>query len=800
MSLAVRETAHYDSDESNPRSWPSSYGLAATLWCVIVLLLIVYPGLLLGVPGYLASRWIWPVASPLQRTATSLGLGVATVVPTAYVLPFILRTPFSMLWSIGASLVVSLAFAAALYRGGGQARAAQTAKPAYAASESAGMAVFLLLCCALSAMTTLPRWFEATNLWAPCPHQAAMYLMDAGGFGLRAYDPAWGGYVSHLLERGLEPAFGLQPVLERQRIGSAATLVHSFLFHGSGGLVVAAFLYTALNVLTAAALMARFIPHAWLLGSLSLCTLAALRYAAFYMVNESALAAGLAALSLYLLTDSETSHRDRAVVAAGAALALAIATRPYAITLLPAALWFIGLRPARVVRFAFVVLVALFPWALTQAEAFGSPFHHPSLIHANTQIEVFGFTFAFHPLNYPFADSLLRPEASPLPNLFLVPFETLQGFGAIFAVTAITGLFALPWRIALGLLAWGMPTALLLMSIVWLDHDKLSYILLAYAPLYLLAAAGTRALTDGIYGMTRSKRLDSMHTSRRAVLSVGVGLCVVFGLPYIARGVSFQVDPRVQYHDGPDRWAEVNSPERLEAMSSIPLLPNIGEPNHLLWAFDHSLDLLTHARPVKRGDEISEDPLLFWAELLPLDIQVRARIHSSVRLPSYAIDPSMALGPVTEDDLAVSIQVPGPGDAAQVQFRRAAGDLHVHVDGPSSGDMGYITLGLIASGSDGLSDISIPVNGQVQALEYHLVSAPEGGDKRLRAIANHRLGYVADQGALRFETNTPVISQCAALDDHPEILIGTNIAQTPDLRVWRSQQWPPDRPPECRPK
>ncbi|MFT5433791.1 MAG: hypothetical protein ACI9OJ_004499 [Myxococcota bacterium] len=297
---------------------------------------LLFPGLVWGIPGFLLSRWLFPLASPLERVATSALFGASTVVPLAFIVPFLSRTPITPTWIIGASALVSVV-GAILWRFFPRAGVA----PSTGAAQAQGwpVAIGVIAIALIAALSTIPVSFEGLEIWSPCPHQASLFLLEDGtGNGLEAFDPLWGRHVSHLTEHPIEPGYGLHKILRVQRPGSAATLVEAFAFHGSGGLVVASFIYFLLFTAFSALLAAHWLTRAWQVLLLTAIVMLGTRTAAFYMVNENMLAAGLGAGCLALLLRVRSTSAGSAPEAAmvGIVLALTIAVRPIAASYLPA--------------------------------------------------------------------------------------------------------------------------------------------------------------------------------------------------------------------------------------------------------------------------------------------------------------------------------------------------------------------------------------------------------------------------------------------------------------------------------
>ncbi len=74
---------------------------------MLLLDLLLFPVLAWLVPGYFLSRWLFPVSTPLERTATTLLLGVIGMVPLVFLPIYLLQTPITMAWVLGAAAALT---------------------------------------------------------------------------------------------------------------------------------------------------------------------------------------------------------------------------------------------------------------------------------------------------------------------------------------------------------------------------------------------------------------------------------------------------------------------------------------------------------------------------------------------------------------------------------------------------------------------------------------------------------------------------------------------------------------------
>ncbi len=698
------------------------------MWLAYV---VLFPGVAWVLPGYLASRWALPRSTPLERVVTSVVFGMGLVVPGAYTIPYVLRTPLTPLWILGAGLVCAGAFGALLrWRPRGE-----TPPPAgETLGQSAGVAALVVALAVGLALTTQPVFSIATQLWLPCPHQASLFLLEDGsGSGLTAWAHEWSRWVTHVTEHALEPGYGIAKILRTQRIGSAATLAQHTGSLGPGGLVVASFTYQFLVIGFGALLFSRFVRSQALVAVFALLFALGCRYTAFYMVNETALAAGLGFGVLYL------TLRDPTITSgalAGLLYALCVATRPECITYAPAALILLAPGWRRSATFGLVAAVWALPWLLTNFESFGDPFVHPSLQYANQPHRFLGVDFGFHPLNWPISDTLMRPDHSPYPTVFQLPLEHLQGFGCVFWLTALTGLFAIGWRLLVPLVLWALPNYLVLILIVSLDHEKLSYALMSFGPIALLCGRGVAALAGNEFGRVRKFALAT------------VALVLFVDLPALTLPtLDLPVDPRKQYLSRADRFGDQSLDERRASLAESSLLPS-WSVDDAEFALPWTWGLLTHSRPPQRQEPLLDDPVMVWVENLPYDRTYDVRLSNEP-----LVHPTIGLvgdGFVeSEKVVAVSLRLDDSDGVVQFRVARHEGDVTVAVQsgGQGGGRALYLNLGLFENGGPTYGSVDVTVDDvPIQPTFFVAARGPERRET-LRLVANFPVHFApADDG------------------------------------------------------
>jgi hypothetical protein len=251
---------------------------------MLPVLLLLLALALWATPGYVLSRWILPTASPLERVATSIFLGIITVAPTAFLIT-ILRQQAQTLTLI---VIVSLGWTALGWLLGRWL-------PLNTASESLlelKTSRVLVLCAAtiaaVLALSTTYYAMDTSYMWWHCPYLGSLYLMEDGsGGGITTWDPSWQQSVTNLFMHDLNPGFGLKPVLQQQRPGNMAYLVQPLIVMSNAGLVLALWCSDFLILSFAMLLGARYLRSGIGLLILSCIFLWGVRVLSGYQINEN---------------------------------------------------------------------------------------------------------------------------------------------------------------------------------------------------------------------------------------------------------------------------------------------------------------------------------------------------------------------------------------------------------------------------------------------------------------------------------------------------------------------------------
>ncbi|MFT5432613.1 MAG: hypothetical protein ACI9OJ_003315 [Myxococcota bacterium] len=679
--------------------------------------LIVFPGLCWVLPGVLVSRRLFVDTSPLERVGSALVLGCATVGPLAFVLSFVLRSPLTP-----TTVLVSAAAVSMLALAVGRPRS--SSRPVRS-SEGWPLILILVAVAAITAMTTAPKAVETTQIWAPCIHESAFLMLEDGsGGGLEVYAPTLDRTVVHRTMRPIEPAWGLGSILGHQRPGSMVTIGQTVAFFGSGGPVVMTFIDDLMVLFGAALIIGFFVPSAIISAVGSTLFLLGSRHVALYMVNENVLALGLALGAISMLL------RGRSVAAAagvGVVLALGAGVRPIMLSALPAA-WLAvqgGMRARAAV--AGGLGVGLAPWLWTNFQTYGSPLYHPSLDVPQLQQTFLGFEFAFHPLNWPVADQLMRPATSPLPNLLSMPLEHTAAFGALFCIVCVLGLCTIGWRKAFVWLLWGLPVYALLAMIVALDYEKQSYALMAFAPLPVFFGAGARALFS-----------SSAVTLTQRIAAMALAIALLVGLRAVVPTMDIPVDTREQYvrptiSAGSDRYQTAKDPELAwQNLLDIGLLPKLSNESGLAWT------LLSHAGPPHRSvGEAAQDTVIVWQDGPGLDVVTRVR--ASADTPNLPLIEQLGSDCGSRHAfMMMDIAVAGAADAeVDVRVRQMSKRvLRVDVTSPETAarGTGRITVGYHDTAVEVLRDVQLFIDGVEVSPTAVLLESHNPGSEPNRSI------------------------------------------------------------------
>jgi hypothetical protein len=701
-----------------------------------LLVLALFPIAAWILPGYWLSRWRLPVASPLVRTATSLLFGLVTVVPVGYATVYAFRTPMTPLIVLGSAAIVSVL---AVFG----ARRFPVAPPPVPPNEdgrSAKVVAGVLLLVVAASMFSGLRSDDATSLFSPCLHEGGLVLLEDGtGDGLEAYDDRLGAVVTHLTARPLEFGYGLEHILGHQRVGSMAVVGQAMAFHGSGALVVLLILYDLLVALLAALFFSAWVRSMWGVLILTGVFVVGCHTVSAYVLNENMLALGLA-LGVWWMARRADSLGDAIML--GAILSLWVALRPIALCMVPAVIVLLPRKGRCWAGLTLGLVLSGLPWLWTNAQNFGSPFAHPSLEVGRYMQSFMGLEVQFHPLNWPVADTLLRGADNPFPGWFRVPLGHLAAFGAVFWTLAALGAVAVRRRILVASVLVAAPVLLILGVIVSLDHEKMSYALMAFAPLPTLVGAGVATCT-GRLSINRRARMTALV----------LALAFVVGLPALARTVPSTVDTRDQYHTTRSLPGVTVETER-DRLLATHWLPDLRPHQWNVQTTAHNWALLWQGRPPQRSEDAPvSGPLVLWLDHEEAAIEFQASVVSGTVLAKLLADSDM--GCITDFRfVGASIYLENATDDVTVRARVSRGVLAIAIANMGSGDRrGTVSFGLHYDNV--FQDVRVTHNGRVLPMQFLVREDPRDADsptKELRVVSNHAWHYDPDWDRVRVQS------------------------------------------------
>ncbi len=652
--------------------------------------LLVFPGLIWGLPGYLVSRVLLPRATPLERFATALLLGAASEVPLVFLVTFVRNAPAEPASMLLVAAFLSIAAWLVLRRG---------VRPEHVTPAVGDLAVMasLVALALVTALLTQVHSVDSTSLFAPCIHEAAQQILDDGTRpGLDVWDPYLDHWVRHRTMRDTEVGFGLARILGHQRPGSMAAVGHGFAFFGSGGWTAMTFTYDLMILSLATALIARFVrQRALAVGGAVLFHLG-VRSVAIYMVNENtiALAMLLGTVLILCLVDhrlasplATSGPPWRGALAAGLCLGLAYGVRPEVVLLVPGLLLLVRGWTPRALALA-VALVAITPWVLVNTATSDRLFFHAPLYEAQVQgmeQSVLGLSFRFRPLNFPIASEWLRAPDDPVPVFLTMPLWHARAFGGIAIALFALGFVVAPQRLRLAVMAIWAPICCGLMLVVSLDFEKQSYALMAFAGGPLLLGLGLEALTS----RTPATRL----TWPRRLTALALAGAAILGPRALATSMSFAVDTRPQaFRPTVSAQAPVHT---LTGDRRLDLLMELGVWPKPDFQPDEAWELLDHGRPSQRGtDDALGSTLILWRDDARFDHHARLRLSPEDVAPQLL--KLLGTGCGNRLDFAVvSLKLEGTDGRVAVTTGVDAGRTFVDVTRSVAGEVsGYLVIGV----------------------------------------------------------------------------------------------------------
>lgn len=683
------------------------------MWAI---LLLVLPFGAWVAPGWLLSRIVAPAADPLERGVLSLALGIATVTPLTWLATLAFAVPVAPL------TILSVAAAVCLFAG--------LMGPRNAPAATLGALPMLLFAIAAAvgmSLLTTPYAIDTVDVFWHCPHLSSLYAVTAER-PIVAWDPNWGREVTHLLSHPSEDGFGLGPVLAIQRAGNAAFVSQAFSVLSTGGFVVAMACADFLVLGGSMLLLRRHLTYPAAVAGLAIAVLVGVRCLASYQLNENTLALGLSVVVLHLALTERTS----ALVCAGLVMGHVAGIRPVTLALLPALLLISHKRLPVLVAYA----AALSPWLITNGLTMGDIFRYPQLEAGRVEQTVMGLTFTFHPLNWPLNDAFLRPPGHPYPSAVRIPLEVIRSLGAPMIAAATAGLLLLGRQRAVAAVLWVLPVPLMLMAIVALDYQKMSYVLLALAPLPWLLGAGLAWL-----GKT-SRRL------RGAWLACMIALLL---LPSTLAGLELQVDDRAHIDlvfDARDARDEGEVRSSLTAPSILPDWPQgVG--------FSGAASSMLLASGADEVGDVLPAPVVIWTALppsrgtlprggLPAPFKMKTSKEPLIP-PSYLGKVLPGAGPTSGRTLYLVALDDGPAEVGVSLISRAVGapSLSLRSDGRSSQGTRWVTVLVVQRTRGGRSAVpTIALNGE-RLTTFHIATESDAwgaGGVAFPVVSNRQFG------------------------------------------------------------
>ena len=656
-------------------------------------------------PGYCLARRLIRSADLVESAVYTAALGLIAVPTVTFVAAWAFGLPFNRPLVLGAALGIAL-----LCRPWSMPEA-----PRATGGQILALGVLVIAAFALLQLTYI-RAGSGLKFFKPCLHLIALFLQQHDGSGWTLYDPEMIRHVTHVLHHPSSPALGLEPIIGDQRVTNGSVLAVVLVLSGRAGIELTTLLLYMI-IAGGGAMVARAkvgsMPARIAVG---LATLVGLHQLMAYMVNETvfALAAGLMVLAL--LVRDEAGPKE--LGAAGLFLGFAVGSHLGALLwVLPVGLMLKGLpwRSRLAATGAFVGSVL--PWLLVPAILEGNPFFYPSPEDSMVEHTLFGWTFLFRPLNWPFYEELVRAPGHRLPALLLLPVRVLRSAGSLLSAAMLVG-FGMLWRrdrrISHGWLvtAWAAPMAIFLHGLVYTDYEKATWLLLG-APVAPLMLAGfvKESLTRG---------------NRALVFAAWALLAVVLAfLPHWLSRVEVGVDKRAYAIVPPNFMPEVRSEEEerrnLGRMALMPSLQSGGQGS-ALW------DSLTNALG---GEPFQSGSIVVWLDQRdPQNLMFQ--VHTTQEEPTLpditSTDPDDWVEVDDEVVLAVHIRIPA-AQTATVHIQKEQSHFQVMIDpGPLPHEPRYISFLVDDHWNEEFNGVAVEVSGMplpVRCLGYLVRSEDE---------------------------------------------------------------------------
>ncbi|MFT7625457.1 MAG: hypothetical protein ACI9WU_004648, partial [Myxococcota bacterium] len=476
--------------------------LVGALYAVAVWVWIQY------LPGWTISVALVPDARGAERQGLALLCGFSTFPFAVFLAAAAAGAPVDgMAWWLSASLI-NVAGAISMrkrLRGPQSGRARSLAIPLLALSA-------LALFCAVTLLFAV-RSLDGGDVFATVQHCLYVIVMHTVGndpsVAVELYDAVSDGPMHFLVHHPTTEFNGLAPLFYEQRLGNAAILAPAVALLGTTGwyvtAVFASVVYGACGYLAGRVAGAR--PVAAAIAALAFVW--ATRQFGMYLINENHFAVAL--VSFLLWSALRPGLSAGWLILVGITCGHLVGVRYTSSLFWPAvavAVWWAGgTRRDRWIRIAQAggpALLTTLPWLYVNWIMLGKLFSHPKLDSAYTDRIVdntlFGMTFSFRALNWPFTDQVVRTAWNPFPTFVLLPLWIAKCYGQALAAVGMMG-----WVVAATqkrrtlvlLLLFIVPHTLAMGLLESLDWEQFTYSTPGFVPLCVVLALGLDALWPG---------------------------------------------------------------------------------------------------------------------------------------------------------------------------------------------------------------------------------------------------------------------------------------------------------------
>ena len=546
------------------------------------------------VPGYVVSRLLIPGARGLERHMLALVCGLSLVPLAIFIVSLAGGIPMD------GSLILACATAVNVVGLG-------SIGPALWKQPDVGRKDILALFGTFAAVTLFIlfgfRGIDAGDVLTSIQH--CLYVIALHGIhndpstSLPLYDHLTGEVMHFLIHHDSNRLSGLGELLYEQRLANVPVLGVPVATLGMAGWIASA-IHAAVLTAIAAYLTARE-------QGASLCA-AVIGAVIFtwgsqilsgYYVNENAYALGIVGVMVHAALRPQITIRRGILI--GLLCGHLVGIRHPACLLIPAMvtaiLWQSTTWRRRLITLGATgacALLTVAPWLYINLLKLGTMFTHPKVTPDSggrvVQNALWGHTFMFKPLQWPFTDQVVRTVWNPFPTMLWIPLLVAHSFGQLALGLAAVGLRT--GRTTVVLLLFAVPHTFAIGLLEGVDWEQITYIMPGLAPLPILIAAG----------------VDRVMEKRHTLIVAGVIVVAIMSVTRGVRGVDFPVDPRIlEKSESSAPLNRTDSTERvatlLTSVSPLPAFPKLRtEWATRLWeTFDARLRLSTSVPIAESG-------------------------------------------------------------------------------------------------------------------------------------------------------------------------------------------------------